>query len=239
MNHETVEALIPAYALGATELDETALVEAHLQQCARCRARLADYRLLSDDLLYAIPLAAAPPHLTDDLRRRVTPPPVHRRPRGRFALPRLPAFAAVAATVTLLLLSNLYWMTRTDRLERRFSVQSTAIAILAEAPTLTLHGDAPAPDAHGVLYFRPGSTVAILHVYGLPSLPQDKTYQVWLIRDSQRESAGFLQVNEEGEAVLLMTAPRPMEEYDGLGVTVEPAGGSPGPTSPRVIGGTF
>jgi anti-sigma-K factor RskA len=88
-----------------------------------------------------------------------------------------------------------------------------------------------------VLYFRPESQVAALHVYGLPLLEEGKVYQLWLIWDGQRESGGLFEVNEEGEGTLLIQAQRALGEYQAVGVTVEPTGGSPGPTSPRVIGG--
>jgi len=52
-----------------------------------------------------------------------------------------------------------------------------------------------------VLYFRPESQVAALHVYGLPPLAKGKVYPLWLTRDDQRER-GVFEVNEEGEGTL-------------------------------------
>jgi hypothetical protein len=44
-------------------------------------------------------------------------------------------------------------------------------------------------------------------------------------------------VDASGRGVWVVRSPRPWKEYQAVGATVEPAGGSPGPTSPRVIGG--
>ncbi len=241
--HEEIEALIPAYAIGAAEPEEARRVEHHVAQCPSCRSLLAQYRQLATDMLYAIPLVEPPDHLKDAVMRsiaRETPPEASPRPAGRarFLFPRLVRVAAAVAIV-LLFLSNAFLVYRTNHLEEQARAQATALAVLAEAPAITLKGDAPAPDAHGVVYMRPEANVALLHVYNLPPVPEGKAYQVWLIYDGQRDSGGLFRVNEEGEAVLLIRAPRPLSEYQAIGVTVEPATGSPGPTGPRVIGGAF
>jgi len=235
MIHEAIRDLIPAYALGATDEEEQAEVEKHLKQCAECRILLADYRLLADELLYTAPPLSAPLHLTTDLRRRLAQLSSHRV--GKRVVARAGALVALVVSVVLLFVTNLYWWNRTTAIEERVAVQATAIVALAEAPTVTLQGDALAPEAHGVLYYRPEATVAILHVYRMPLVEQGKVYQVWLIRDGQRDSGGLFTVDEAGEGTVLITAPRPLREYKALGITVEPVGGSPGPTSPRVIGG--
>ncbi len=240
MNHEAIQELIPAYAIGATDVEERAAVEAHVADCVRCKALLMEYQLLADDLVYTVPRVQAPARLEERLRRRIKQS-APREEQWRGWLGRLKesglGWAAAMAVVVLLVVSNAYWMAQVKEIEERAAVQATAVVVLAEAPTVRLQGDAVAPEARGALYYRPESRIAVLHVYELPRLPEGKVYQLWLIRDGERESGGLFEVDEEGEGTLLVVAPRPMKEYEAIGVTVEPAGGSPGPTSPRVIGG--
>ncbi len=241
--HEEVASLIPAYAIGATDGEEAQWVEAHLAHCARCRALLAEYRQLAEDMLYAVAPAAAPARIEAALRQEIetsSPSEARVSRRAAFPFPRsaLMRYAAVAV-VFLLLLSNVALFYRTERLAEETRAQATALAVLAEAPTVVLKGDAPAPEAEGVVYLRPETNIALLHVYNLPPVPKDRAYQVWLIHNGKRDSGGLFRVNEKGEAVLLIRAPRPLAEYEAIGVTVEPATGSPGPTGPRVIGGKF
>jgi Uncharacterized protein conserved in bacteria len=115
--------------------------------------------------------------------------------------------------------------------------QATALTMLAEGRSVSLHGDALAPQARGELYLSPGNQRALLHVSHLPPVPEGKAYQIWLINDGQRDSGGVFRVGQTGEAVLLITAPRPWRHYQAIGITVEPATGSRAPTSPRVLGG--
>lgn len=238
--HHDVEALIPAYAIGALDSEEARQVEAHLARCATCRALLAQYNQLAEDMLYAVPPVPVPDQVEAALRRELdtSPEKPAARPRAAFPFPRLAAYLAAAA-VLLLFLGNGVLLHRVNRLEAEARAQATALAVLARAPAVVLRGDAPAPAAEGVLYLQPDTNLALLHVRNLPPVPEGKAYQVWLIHNGKRDSGGLFHVDEKGEAVLLIRAPRPLAEYQAIGVTVEPAGGSPGPTSPRVIGGKF
>lgn len=243
--HDDIRDLIPAYAIGATDPEETARVESHLRECSECRALLEEYQRLADEILYTVPLVAAPPSLEERLMaqvQEVRPVPVQRaspetggKSHARFLFPRLRAWATVAAVI-LLLLSNAFWMARTQKIEQEFSAQATALAFLVDAPEVPLTGDA-VTDARGVLVLRPDTNVAILHLDHLPPLPEGKAYQVWLIRNGQRDSAAVFRPSETKEITLVIRAPRPLGEYEALGITIEPAGGSPGPTGPRVIKG--
>ncbi len=236
--HEAVESLIPAHALGSADPEEARQVAAHVRRCFPCRALLADYVRLGEELLFAVPLVSAPAHLHDDLRRRLTAHEAGRRYNGRLAwAPRGWGWAALAASLVLFCASNLYWWDRLTAAEASMALQATAIAAMREAPTVRLAGDAPAPDAYGTLAAPARETVAVLYVYGLPALEPGKVYQVWLIRQGQRDSGGLFTVDARGAGTWIVRAPRPLGEYEAVGVTVEPAGGSQGPTSPRVLGG--
>jgi anti-sigma factor RsiW len=53
--HTPFIGIIPAYAVGALDVDDVAALEAHLEKCASCRTELAEYRAMSESLLTAIP----------------------------------------------------------------------------------------------------------------------------------------------------------------------------------------
>ncbi len=247
--HKEIRDLIPAYAIGATDPEETQRVEAHLRECAACRALAEEYARLSDDLLYTVPLVTAPAAIEERLMAQLSPLQLQpqrvpeegrtqRAARGHFLFPRLRAWATVAAVVLLLVINGV-WLARVQKMEQQVTLQATALAYLVDGEKVPLDGDAPAPNARGVIILRPDSNIAILHVDHLPSLPEDKAYQVWLIRGNKRDSGAVFRVQGEKEITLILRAPRPLREYDALGITVEPAEGSPGPTGPRVIKGTL
>ncbi len=102
---------------------------------------------------------------------------------------------------------------------------------------IVLQGTEEAPDAEGVFYVA-GDT-GMLVFWGLYPPPPGKTYQLWLVpEDGQPIHAGFPHADSQGYGVVLVKVPPDVKEKLGrVGITVEPAGGSPGPTGPRVLVG--
>jgi anti-sigma-K factor RskA len=240
MEHTSIEELIPAYALGATDPGESQTVEAHLSSCPACRALLAEYRDLGDGLLYAVPPMAAPAGLTERMRHRLAPARREAAPAPWWARLRASLFVpAFVAAVLLLVITNRYWFGRMDRLGHQVAQQASVFASLANAPAIPLHADTSAPNAQGVVYASSDGQIALLCVYGMPALPPDKAYQLWLIKDGKRDSGGVFQVSEYGFGILMVRPTGPLDEYSAVGITIEPAGGSPAPTSPRVLGGSL
>jgi anti-sigma-K factor RskA len=72
---------------------------------------------------------------------------------------------------------------------------------------------------------------------GLPRLDPAHQYQLWLVKDGERRSGGVFDADEYGYANLLLRVPRDFRGFTAIGVSVEPAGGSPGPTGDHVAGG--
>jgi anti-sigma-K factor RskA len=219
MDHEAIEGLIPAYALGATDDEESQAVKAHLASCAACGALLADYRRLSDDLLYATPTISAPAALTERLRSQLARTSGEASPGARWAWPRMRFLApAFVALVLLLAISNLYWAGRVDRLERQATDQASIFArLLAEAPAIPLAADPSAAWAQGVIYAPTQSQLALLCVYDMPELPPGKAYQLWLIRDGQRDNGGVFQVSKDAFGLLVIRPDRRGHRRDDHG----------------------
>jgi anti-sigma-K factor RskA len=152
-------------------------------------------------------------------------------PRARPST-RLAWGLAAAALLALLALSlgfNLALWRRVNRLEAAALPGQYAVLAPTEA----------AAGARGLLLFAAAENEATLVVEDLPILASDRQYQLWLIRDGQRTSGGVFSVSRRGYGCLLILAPLPLDSYQALGITVEPAGGSPGPTGQRVLAGSL
>ncbi|HSB66071.1 MAG TPA: anti-sigma factor, partial [Anaerolineales bacterium] len=91
------------------------------------------------------------------------------------------------------------------------------------------------PDAVGALVINPNNQYSTLVVDNLAVLDPHKQYQVWLIKGKDRYSAGVFSVNSNGYASVEIQSPQPLQLFDGIGVSVEPAGGSPAPTGENVF----
>lgn len=67
----------------------------------------------------------------------------------------------------------------------------------------------------------------------LPPLPDDKTYELWYIRDGKAIPAGTMNPSGSGSTWRVLTGD--MAAGDTVGVTVEPSGGSDRPTTDPIV----
>jgi anti-sigma-K factor RskA len=231
---------VAALALGALAGDERAAMEAHIAACAACRAAYAEACEVAALLGLAAPEATPPPSLgMRIMAQALGERAVYRRPRPwRWLAVAAVLLAVLGWNVALQLQVQAQAQTITA-LRAQLTTQEAVVHVLAQGTPLArpLAGDAPAPQAHGTIYIDPDGTTGLLVVRDMPPPPAGKVYQLWLIHDGQRASGGLFSVDERGYGVLVIRAPQPLRTYQAVGVTAEPAGGSAGPTSPRVIGG--
>lgn len=128
--------------------------------------------------------------------------------------------------------------TRTELTRTRVDFERLLVSVQSlGAPggrAFVLAGLDPAPGAGGASFIDPLTGRATFYAYGLPELPEDKTYQLWWIADGQPVSGGVFEVDETGRASVDV-AQVPAREVDVWAVTVEPAGGVPQPTGEMVL----
>ncbi len=251
MHPAEYDELIPLYAIGALEPAEAEAARQHLETCPICQETLRDYQIVAEELLYQVPALEPPPALRAKLlaRLRAQPavhPAAHPQVASRSGWRRfwegtivLPRWAALGALLALLALGGLALSERARYAALADALEMGRILSAPDHMSVSLEAAQQAPEARAVVYMQPGSSTALLVVYRLATLPPDKAYQVWLIRDGQRDSGGLFTVRPDGHATVLIRAPRPLQSYQQIGITTEPATGSPGPTGPRVIGGAL
>lgn len=98
-----------------------------------------------------------------------------------------------------------------------------------------LSGTEGSTTARGVLITSDGE--ATLLALNLPPLPSDKVYQIWLVKDGNVVNAGFLTVDATGYGHTVIIPYLSVADYDGIGITIEPASGSADPTGVNVLQG--
>ena len=237
-------ALVPAYALGAADADEIALVEVALTFCPQVAEALAQYRLTAESLLYTPPPMTPAPELRRRVLQAIAADVAARQPRSlRLHARPIVAWLAAAAAVVVLLISNLLWFVRVEELERRNDILTNwsgqkdelLIALSSSASErIDLVSTDESQAQYASVLYSPSANYAVLVTDSLPSLPPDRTYQLWLLRGDERLSAGVFTIETDGRGALVFRIRDPLTTYTGLGISVEPAGGSPAPTTPPV-----
>lgn len=243
-NHLSFRENLSAYALGALDGEETAALESHLQTCDSCRAELAGYRRVGTGLLSAMPPQAPRAALRRSLANRL--PNARRSYRPHWQWGWLFNRVAAATAIVLLLGMNLFSLSQVRSLQmqqaelaRRLEMDQAALAMIAlpNGQALPVSGDG----VTGSLIVNGEKNSAVLILSDLPVLEQGETYQIWLIQpDNGRVSAGLFNADRADPITIAsLHSSNSFQAYVGIGITVEPAGGSEQPTGPRVFGVEF
>jgi anti-sigma-K factor RskA len=251
---EDFQDLLPFYALGALYPEEQMRLEAALERDRALRQELLTWVAAAESLPLAAAPAAPASAVKAGLLRRVRGeaapggrPAARRRLRLTAAADRLRSHALAAAGLLLAGLAvGLAALTRGElaavrahnaALQQELLRQQQLLVAMADPglQPLAVAGTQAQPGARGRLFADPQGHGGVLLVSGLAPVGPEQAYQVWLIRADQPTSVGLLIVSATGEGTLVVQAPEPFSAYGALGVSLEPAGGSPLPTGPIVL----
>ena len=229
---------IPAYALGALDVKEAAALEAHLQTCTSCREELAAYRVTSDNLLMSFPPQEPSGALRKRIQSRLPSAQTSARPRLRLSFSR----AAVGLAIILLLALNIFSFAQVRALRSQQArlldqIQNGQMALVMLSYPHAQSFPIQANGVTGSLLLDREYNNAVLILRGLPAIPENQTYQVWLIApNGERTSAGL--VRPQTDIPFLsqpLSSTKDLANFVGAGMTIEPAGGSDHPTGAQVF----
>jgi anti-sigma-K factor RskA len=216
-----IHALSGAYAIDALDEHERALFERHLAECADCRDEVDSLRGAAASLADTTAVAP-PPQLRADVLsaiskvRPLPPLPSQHRANGRGRRFRslLVAAAAVAVVGTGVVVTQPW--------EDDLSAFDQVVAA-ADVDTVSV----PMKGGEATLYRSESLGRAALATDDMPAAPKGKVYELWLQVDGAMVPAGLL--DAAGDQELLLTGDA--SEATAAGITVEPDGGSPQPTT--------
>jgi anti-sigma-K factor RskA len=248
--HEQFAEDLALYALGTLQGDERVALEKHMEQCAGCRSELE--RVRGDMALMA--LAAGGPTPPKRARQRLMAA-VSREPRLQVVPQRMAWWTPLrwVAAAALVVATLLLWMKNTGlksqiaALEDQSAQQQAELAQAREvvatlsatdAMRVTLVQAKTAPQPQGkAIYVRDRSSL-IFMASNFPTLPPQKTYELWLIPMSGGPiPAGVFKPDAHGSAMVINPPLPTRVEAKNFAITVEPEGGSQAPTSQPIMVG--
>lgn len=243
MLHSEFQESIPLLALGGLEAAEQAQLEQHLAECAACRALLAEYTFVADELNLRAPPQNAPPNLYAKVASQVSPRAAP-TPHPAFTMHALRAqnfwrqparISRLTLALASLVLIGLAFGAALVAFQFRTGSQSAASSLLENVKVVSLDGTGTGPD--GYICLSPDNKTAMVWLTRLPLLDAEHAYQLWLIRNGERRSGGLFRPRQDGRAIFWVESQEPWTNFQEVGVTIEPKDGSPGPTTPRMLGG--
>ncbi|MFJ9244589.1 anti-sigma factor domain-containing protein [Streptomyces sp. NPDC101776] len=232
--------LTGAYALHALPDDERDAFERHLTGCEACAQETAELSATAARLGLAVSVEP-----DREMRGRVlgrittvrqdTPgePPTIRSGRAALRARLLSRWALAACLAAATALGG------TAVWQHQRAQDALAQAHRTEQRTEQVAAVLAAPDARTRAVVLPGGAIgtvvvshardqAVLAVSGMANPPAGKVYQLWFDDDGTMRPAGLMNPHRTDQAVLLRGT---VDEASGMGITIEPTGGSKQPTS--------
>ena len=238
---DELNALAGAYVLDALGGDERAVFEQHLHGCAECTQEVRELRETAAELSH-LTQVSPPPQLRAAVlgavaQSRPLPPLVP--PAGRDNVRPLRAdrgrvlWQGLAAACALIAIAASVWGYSEHRAaERASNARVSVVRSLLAAPDVRATTTAM-KQGEGTLIYSRRQRQLVLIARGMPVLPRDKTYQLWMIAQTgEPVSAGVFGPDEAGNVEVPATGN--LDGVDRMGVSVEPAGGSARPTAATV-----
>lgn len=230
-----LHALAGAYALDALDPQEREVFEAHLAECEDCAAEVRSFTATAAELSQ-ITLAGPPPALRADVLsaisnvRPLAPVTDNVIPlrRGRVTRWAWPAVAAACALIAILAGG---WGIQQHRDANRTTASSAIVGVLSANDATAVSGAVGSGHAT-IVFSRARQQVALLGT-SVPTLPAEKSYQLWMIKKDAGGSQVFTSAGTfapASDGTVRAVAAGDLAGVSEMGVSIEPAGGSPRPT---------
>jgi anti-sigma-K factor RskA len=222
--HARIEEMMAARALGGLDPADTEELQrarsSHGAACAECRRLEAEYEEVAGKLAFAL----APAELPEGFEQRVVERAVRPR-RLAFGGLGLRQVAMVSAAVVLLVAGAIGGYVAAPRGNEGL----TAAVGFVSHPDTKLVSLGGSGSGNVSVAFRPGEKLAYVIASDLPSVPEGKVYEFWLMRAGVPSPAT---VFPGGEGPIATSFALDPSTADQVAVTVEDAPGVGQPTQP-------
>jgi anti-sigma-K factor RskA len=263
MSAHPFDEALAAYALGALDEAERGAFETHLETCVDCQRELAGLSRVTTALGMAI-VREPPGDLKARTIARAAAQAQDRpatRPTGTPPGSPFQKWLALAAGIAIVigLLGYVFALQAEVRMLTRVAADAEArvealrlelsdirqhsnrlentLAVLSAPDLLSIDLRSQTPDSPALgRAFMSGARGVLFNVENLPVLPSDRAYQVWAVAPGGGPvGIGLFTVDATGASSVSLSLPSTLTNPRTIAVTVEPANGSPGPTSPIVL----
>ncbi|WP_394428338.1 anti-sigma factor [Streptomyces sp. SGAir0957] len=243
MNTADLHTLTGAYALHALDPEEQAAFERHLDACPACAQEVRELSATAARLGRAVTIVP-PDGFKESVLRRIDG--VRQEPPRTAAATAVPAavrrgrrlsrwaLAACLAAVAALGGTTVWQHQEAEdaRQEARAAQRATdQVADVLAAPDARTRTARLAGGASGTVVVSQERDKAVFVAASMARPPGGKVYQLWFDDGGTMRSAGLMDPGRSAQSVLMAGS---VGKATGMGITVEPAGGSKEPTSAPV-----
>jgi hypothetical protein len=211
------------YLSDACSEEQKEAFERHLTYCDSCKQELAELQIVWEELPLDMERIEPPKDLKEQIMSAAKAAPKHHKARSERKLWKPAIAVAVAALIFVSgsLWDNPFIKNKETRLE---SIEKFAPASEIVQITMLKAETTEKKHAYGVacIVDNGKSKQFVVYVFGAEETKNEEAYQVWLLRDGIRTSAGTFRVDEKGVGLLAMGIESDQLIYDSIGITLEP-----------------
>ena len=211
----------------------------HLTHCHSCRQELAEWQTVWEELPLDMERIEPPQDLKEQIMAAAKSSP---RRRQSLKLRELwKPVAAVAAAAILFFAGSLWDNPLLKNQDNQLpSIENALHAKASRIVQLSMlkAESGEKEHAYGVacIVDNGQSKQFVVYVFGANETKNDEAYQVWLVKDGSRTSAGTFHVDDKGVGLLAMAIGPSELSFDRIGITLEPDGNGVQPRGKKAFG---
>lgn len=228
-HHEGICKLCFDYFIKECSIEDQQTFERHLPDCQKCQFELNDLRITWEAIPVEIERIEPPEELKQQVMDAVTGTEAKNAGNHlvRKSSLQLRAWVGAAAAVLVLLAAAMVWnhnsvgnKTAVIPVEQALSVSAAQIERLIPLNRVSYDSS----NSYGIacIVNNGQNKQFIVYIFDAKETVEDQAYQVWLIDDNERRSAGTFRVDHQGVGVLAMPIASDDLTFDGISISLEP-----------------
>lgn len=253
--HNDFESLCAGYVFGALEKEEREEFEQMLRNASDDQRQIyEDMRSIKDEFALVSEPVSPADEVEERIFKEVQKGSDSSKDSDKANIIPMWAYKAAAAILLVGMIGFSYYaINLSETVEQQQAVitelqseldrQEELLNVLAarEVRFVKMDGLDPSPEGYGKILWDPENRQAILQLANLPTPPEGKDYQLWLIKDSDNPiSAGVFDFDQPSNDLFFKVENLDQEPAQGVNtfaVTLEPEGGVPQPTGDMFLVG--
>lgn len=218
---------------GTCTEEERLVFERHLSECEACQAEMEELRIAWEAIPIDMERLEPPLDLKQQVMDAVLAVEAQQAPlrNNRKSWPKRkarPYLAVSVAVMFIMLVTSLFgnvWLYQ-EKSKLPLSIDQALDLPAAEIQQMVLLESVAQRGKNSGVVCVVGSgqnTQIVVYLFGAAKTIGKESYQVWLIKDGVRQSAGTMRVaNNQGVAVLAVPLASERLSFDSIGITLEP-----------------
>ncbi|MEH7085504.1 anti-sigma factor [Neobacillus drentensis] len=232
-----------SYLIGEVSEVDRMNIERHLVNCPSCTKGIQEMQEAWSMLPYEFEDVEVPADLKDEVMNAIfsadasTQPPIEKdNPNIKYKKLHQTLYGLAAAAFLFsfggVIWNNINLRDQVTELKEQVNIPPEVIEIY------TLKTANPGVDSakgQALLYKQGDKKQLVFHINGLDDTKGSEAYQVWLIHDGNRKSAGTFHVDDEGNGSLTYQLKEEIS-FDAIGISLEPDANGTQPRGKKVLG---